>query len=74
MSKGHQLRMEALRRAAAHLDEGTLDRVWQAALRGDIDIVEKHLGPYLAGAGPQKEDTWRTSSSWLFGRESFNRR
>ena len=76
--KAKKAKHEILRRAVAHLDEVTLDRVWQAALRGDMDIVERILAEHVSGladiAGSDRPATWRDSSSWLFGRSSFDRK
>lgn len=72
MSKGTKARQDVIRRAAAHLDQVTLDRVWAAALRGDMDLVEKTLAPYVSSPAPTTT-RWRDSSSWLFGRSAFNR-
>ena len=74
MSKGTRARQDAIRRAAAHLDPLTLDRIWNAALRGDMDIVEEALAPYVSHEGSGTTTSWRESSSWLFGRKPFERK
>lgn len=74
MSRGHKARLDALRRAAAHLDEVTLDRAWEAALRGDMEIVDEIIRPYLHLNGSATTTGWRDSSSWLFGRPAFKRK
>jgi hypothetical protein len=66
--------MDLLKRAAAHLDSVTLDRVWQAALRGDMEVVHEALEPYLKDREVSSSATsWRESSSWLFDRPAYDR-
>ena len=66
-------RKERTRRSASRLDDVTLDRAWEAALRGDLDVAEK----ILSAASPTEilDDTisWRDSSYFLFGRKPYKR-
>ena len=73
MSRGKKARLEVLSRAAAQLDAVTLDRCWEAALRGDMDRVDQILSPYTSNGKLEKTVGWRDSSSWLFDREAFTR-
>ena len=73
MSRGKKARLEILSRAAAHLDAVTLDRCWEAALRGDMERVDQILHPFISDGKRVKTASWRDSSSWLFDREAFER-
>jgi hypothetical protein len=73
VSRGRKARCERIKRAAAHLDNVSLDRAWEAALRGDLEAVYERLDPYMDRNGSTRTTSWRESSSWLFGRKTFKR-
>jgi hypothetical protein len=67
-------RKRALKRAAAHLDDVELEEAFNAALRGDMEQVERRLSRVTTeNRVSDRTLSWKESSSWLFGRTPFRK-
>jgi hypothetical protein len=65
--------LTVLSRTVSRLDAATLDRIWLAALRGDMDLVEQVLADHKVSGQDSVTPQWSETNSWAFGRVSKKR-
>ena len=65
--------LTVLSRTVSRMDGATLDRLWEAALRGDMLLAEQILADHRISGDTQDTPQWSETSSWLFGRISKKR-
>ena len=65
-----QGQLKVLTRQVSRMDGATLDRLWESALRGDMDLAEKILAEHKVSGAESTTPQWSETSSWLFGRIS----
>ena len=72
-SEGSQGHSTLISRQVSRMDGATLDRLWEAALRGDMVLAENILADHRVSGADSKTPQWSETSSWLFGRISKKR-
>jgi len=71
--RGLPVGITTLSRTVSRMDGGTLDRLWEAALRGDMVLAEQILADHRVSEDIPGTPQWSETSSWLFGRVSRKR-
>lgn len=66
-------RKDRLRRSVSRLDDITLDRAWESALRGDMEATDAILKKVGVQDLADDSISWKDSSYFLFGRKPFKR-
>ncbi len=72
-SEPSQRKLTVLSRVVSRMDGATLDRLWEAALRGDMALAEQILDDHKVSDNENKTPQWSETNSWAFGRVSKKR-
>ena len=66
-------KLTVLSRTVSRMDGATLDRLWEASLRGDMELAEQILAEHKVSGEESVTPQWSETNSWAFGRVSKKR-